>query len=896
MRLSSSTCVPFSIQARRWFAGPLIVLLFTLPVAAQRSAAARKELNAALSALRDKQFDTAIQHFQKAVQLEQEYKPSIDDYLDDAAYRANKKTEDDYEAALDSLDKALTLAEQSPDKPDKKADIHYMRGWVLRRLQSPAAAARDLETALKLKPDHLDAADEIGKLYEEEKAYNLAIELFEKLSQGDPKNGWFLYHLGRAHQLKGSFRLASDTFKKAIDADPTTWTFHTAYVAALEKLPTEQPIARYEELLQSHSANADVKLMLAKLYVEKAEELEEQQGETDPAVSEWKEKALVLLRTIAKEESALDRGLRKTLARDLEKAGAYDEAADQLTRLLEPLNPRLQRDVLEYMNLSFELGKVLVKANKADKAIPRLFDAMQLHQETGEGRVTALLFYLGKAHWQANKKDQAELYFRRLLAQLDNMGYGVDFESAELLGDIYLEDQNYPKAVDVFQRAVNSFRRDHPSAYRLRLKLAQAHFGQGAWVLCIATITEAKGILEQGEVGKQSRLLLARAYLKKGELNEAADQLRHLEKNREFQEEVWELLGGVHLAAKRPDEALPYIELAYQARPHQENLKILHAGVLDALGRYDAAQKHYAEVLAANPSSQEALIGLGDLQLHMAEGKTGAERVRHLEQAVASFQKVRDKTMVLERLGRAERDLAKAEADVQAQTDRLRLILYTSGYVIVILVFLGLALWLVRRIHRERWARRCFEQVLQLERDLKALIRRQGQARWSEDWQRHLGEEPFKGRIDYKALCRKAEEKKTAADLLDVTNFGHLVGILDSGWDVLGVERLAAPGTKRLVIANLSYVGDCRNAIFHARELLELEGTAEHDRARQQPTSHMNEQVLSSITAIRANLNLSVPAANGDRAAPPPAAPLPVLAPVMPSATHIQPKSGVRDQ
>src|SRR5262249_20291458 len=151
----------------------------------------------------------------------------------------------------------------------------------------------------------------------------------------------------------------------------------------------------------------------------------------------------------------------------------------------------------------------------------------------------------------------------------------------------------------------------------------------------------------------------------------------------EWNDEALLLMGQALLASNppRPDEALTFIEEAFNKRPGDEKTALEYAQVLRYLDRADEARKLYQKVLKARPRSAKAMIGLGDLELRLAEGSSGKVRVDHLAQAVKHYKEARflgQSEEVLGKTNRAERDLAVAEADVQAQSDRLRLVLYTG--------------------------------------------------------------------------------------------------------------------------------------------------------------------------------------------------------------------------
>jgi hypothetical protein len=285
--------------------------------------------------------------------------------------------------------------------------------------------------------------------------------------------------------------------------------------------------------------------------------------------------------------------------------------------------------------------------------------------------------------------------------------------------------------------------------------------------------------------------------------------------------------------------------------------------VLGVVGRGGEARDLYQKILKTSAHSTKALIGLGDLEMELADAATGSERLDHYRNAVKHFDEARtlgQSTAVLAKLSQAEREQARAEGDLQARGDRLRVVLYTGGLILAALIPIAFMFYFYRR----QWALRCFREVCALERDLIQLIRDRVRSRWDGAWG-NFAAEPFRGRLDFKSLRSRAEKEGTR-DILGVANFGHLVAIVDAGWDALGLHELCAPemvDPKEVIIANLSYISSCRVCLAHVGKLEELtarqmsRGGYTEVKLKAHLSQHLHRQVKTSLRIIRAKFNVT---------------------------------------
>ncbi len=107
-----------------------------------------------------------------------------------------------------------------------------------------------------------------------------------------------------------------------------------------------------------------------------------------------------------------------------------------------------------------------------------------------------------------------------------------------------------------------------------------------------------------------------------------------------------------------PQIALQVVAGSLQRRPQDEAALIVQGDALTALGRYDAAQLSYNNVLQRNPASPGALLGLGRIEL--TSNPASAESL-----LLAALRNDPRNTSALNDLGVA-RDLQNHHADAQA--------------------------------------------------------------------------------------------------------------------------------------------------------------------------------------------------------------------------------------
>ncbi|HEY3446159.1 MAG TPA: tetratricopeptide repeat protein [Myxococcales bacterium] len=194
-------------------------------------------------------FAEALKNLEGALTIE----PIGDAYFYKAKIHYDKRENNQ---AIDSIKAALERASQNPQ-------YHNLRGAIMYQAGKFVEAVDSWQTAVKIKPDYADAIEALGRGYQEQGNWNLAIESFEKALTVDPKRTGLLvnigdcllngqndydrtikkyeealranpnqvgvyYKIGRCYDSKGKTEKAIQYYKQAIDKDPDAkeaWRF-----------------------------------------------------------------------------------------------------------------------------------------------------------------------------------------------------------------------------------------------------------------------------------------------------------------------------------------------------------------------------------------------------------------------------------------------------------------------------------------------------------------------------------------------------------------------------------------------------------------------------------------------------------------------------------------------
>src|SRR5579872_345587 len=91
-------------------------------------------------------------------------------------------------------------------------------------------ARKSYEQALKLKPDYVEAMNNVGTIYYAKKNYRRAISWYNKalkLSHGEARSASIYMNLGTAYFSRKQYPLATESFQTALKIDPDVFEHHT---------------------------------------------------------------------------------------------------------------------------------------------------------------------------------------------------------------------------------------------------------------------------------------------------------------------------------------------------------------------------------------------------------------------------------------------------------------------------------------------------------------------------------------------------------------------------------------------------------------------------------------------------------------------------------------------
>ena len=246
--------------------------------------------------------------------------------------------------------------------------------------------------------------------------------------------------------------------------------------------------------------------------------------------------------------------------------GERDEAIAAYRRAAE-LDPQAVDPLIEIANLSLSTRDLEAAEAAAAEAVERDPDAAAAHRALGA------------------------VYFRRLRS-------GDDPEAAE-------------RAVASLSEAVRLDPEDLRSRSQLARLLAALQRGEEA-------ATHLREILSRAPDAYSDLLLLAQLRLSAGDREQAFDyllqSLRIEPRQPEAREMVDDLLRDRGIPGRSPDEALAEVVALYEKgsadHPDDQALRLSLADGLARLGRLEAAAEAFERILAAEPRSEIALMGL----------------------------------------------------------------------------------------------------------------------------------------------------------------------------------------------------------------------------------------------------------------------------------------------
>lgn len=148
-------------------------------------------------------------------------------------------------------------------------------------------ARKSYEQALKLKPDYIEAMNNIGTVYYAKKSYRRAISWYNKalkVSGEEPRAASVYMNLGTAYFARKKYEQATNSYQTALKLDPDVFEHHSNFGVMLEERTVEERAKYHYYVAALYAKNG--RTDLAMQYLRKAlEEGFKDKGklEKDPA-------------------------------------------------------------------------------------------------------------------------------------------------------------------------------------------------------------------------------------------------------------------------------------------------------------------------------------------------------------------------------------------------------------------------------------------------------------------------------------------------------------------------------------------------------------------------------------------------------------------------------------
>ncbi|MBN1758984.1 MAG: tetratricopeptide repeat protein [Chitinispirillaceae bacterium] len=541
-------------------------------------------------------------------------------------FKKNQKDE-----ALPYLKKYLAL------KPDN-AQMQKMLGDMLFARQDKAGTIAAYEAALKADPQikgfykkyaeltiekgndneiavvlarAVDAGEadtdmykKLGAIYVKQKKYAQAIPLFEKASQRDPKNVDLLADLADAQARSGNVSAAVLTYEQVIALNPKATDEYKALGDLYKKQnKTDLAIMNFKKYLEKKTDNS-VALEVAEYSFGKKEYSE--------AVKYY---ALISGPEAGKPEVLQNYAEASLLANNNTKAlELYKQLA-----ALQPQNPAVLKKLYQIAekagskdDVLYYLKKYAALNSKDAEAQKQLGDLLYERKDSNG----ALISY--RAAFQSDPKLKG--YFKRFAELIMKSGKQneliqvlsaaiaageADVEMHIRLGQLYLAQKNYPRAIALYEKASQL----DPKNTSVLSDLAKAQVASGN--TSAATLTYEQVVVMNPNAEEEYKEL-GGLYMKQKKTDQAIKiYIKYLEKKQD--NEIADLVGKAMYDRKEYKEALKYLGMVVGSGANNtDHLKLYGQAATKAKDEFKAYQI-FRQLSTVSPKDPEVFEKLYDL-------------------------------------------------------------------------------------------------------------------------------------------------------------------------------------------------------------------------------------------------------------------------------------------
>lgn len=493
----------------------------------------------------------------------------------------------------------------------------------------------------------------------------------------------------------------------------------------------------------------------------------------------------------------------------------------------------------------FNLGRALaMRGDKEDQAeaIACLNRTRQHNLQSGDDQA-AVYFYLGLANHRLEQWQSAEFHFR----DYDRRVSTYDEETCLLLGEIYMIRKSWNDAADIFEKGL----RHNEESAGLMTGLAEAQLEAGNAEGALSRAREARDLWSASETTNEDesqeglrrvRHVEARALQKQNRFDEALLVWRSLLEALPDDPEARYGYADTLLLSGRHDETLAFLD--QQSAPAPE-LDLLRSRALSRLGRTEEASilldqlkqdpSHGAEAYAAQAeidlaTTRELLQAEGSLELaatHARKARNGFEEALVLRPGDRQMNEALTEVKLTEtRIDERRRNL---EEKGLSQSGFMTGALFVG---IPALLALAAGIVVVRRRSEQDWTREAFGLIeviehglrdlletvakpIEIDRAIEAGANPRTQQDRDELWKTAILSKLPGHRAGFiRRQCAEEQDRP----LVQFLTFGDVISLVESYADPLG-SRLAQGEARRLFFAELAFVKECRNTIFHMKKM-----------------------------------------------------------------------------
>jgi len=581
-----------------------------------------------------------------------------------AMLRAANKPEE----ALAAYDKVIALRPNDVNARVEQAYLHINQGKY-------DLAKTDIDAARKAAPNSLLATYAQALLdYSQDKPAQ-ARESLQKVLKAAPEHMPSILLAGAVELKLGSLQQSEQHLRKYLDNDPNNLYARKLLVQAL--LKSAQPrdaVAVLAPTLEKGGADAQLLALAGESYMQ-ARDFGKATGYLEQAAKLAPEAAVVrtslgLARLNQGQQGQAIADLQRATELDPKSPAAlaalveaetglkhYDKALTAATRLQQlqpdspaPLNMQASvhmakgdlaaaRTALEkavalqptYFPAVTQLVRLDLVANKPEDAKKR-FEALLEKDKKNFGAMVGLaeLAMLQNRPDEATKlleKAQAEnpdaisaviklgghyLNTKQAqkaltLARNQQIAHPTNPDLLDLLGQAQIANKDAGGALDTYNKLVNVL----PKSALPQMRLAQT---QGLLKNEAAAAEALKRAVALQPDMLQARVAQIELEIRRGRTGEALAMARQVQKEQPDAPTGWLLEGDLHLAMKKPNEALAAYDKAFAMQP-TPGLLVRSAGVLRQQGKSGEAQARVTNWLKKHPDDPQALMFLAEMHL-----------------------------------------------------------------------------------------------------------------------------------------------------------------------------------------------------------------------------------------------------------------------------------------